>query len=193
MSRHFFITCGLSLYGVVLALCFQTGDRWLCALAMILSTLGDLLLMDFRHIGRVLLGDLFTWGAGAFMLSHAVYCMAFLEILRWKGFQVASAGLWIGLGITALVIVWFIVKAGRMDALVALCMVYALCIGMDLALSCSFAWQIRSIRSLAAVGVALFFLSDVFIGLSKLLGIREYGKYVWIFYPIGQVLLLTFA
>lgn len=54
-------------------------------------------------------------------------------------------------------------------------------------------WYLKRIYSAigAAVGAMSFLISDVCLGLNRVAGMKGVFKFVWIFYPIGQFLLIT--
>jgi hypothetical protein len=76
--------------------------------------------------------------------------------------------------------------------MVTLCFVYAIIIGANCVTIFSYAWSVRSWRSIAALGALSFFISDLIIGLNTLLiPIPDnWGDAIWWFYPIGQILIL---
>jgi hypothetical protein len=64
-----------------------------------------------------------------------------------------------------------------------------------LAAAFSLAWSTRGLHLLTAAGALSFFISDLFIGLGVLCGVRSrfiLGG-IWWFYPIGQLLLIVFT
>ena len=79
----FVLTCLMSLMAVILAAVFPSQHRWICAAAMIVSSLGDIVLMNFKGIGHRMPVPYFYVGAVLFMAAHLLYIRAFsLRIVR---------------------------------------------------------------------------------------------------------------
>ena len=73
-----------------------------------------------------------------------------------------------------------------------LCVIYMCIIGCNCAVIFSYAWSVKSIRSLAALGALSFFLSDLIIGVEALTGYTTdflWGM-IWWLYPIGQFFII---
>ena len=72
---------------------------------------------------------------------------------------------------------------------------YTMILGMNLSIIFSFSYVSESFERamLASIGVLLFFISDLFIGLETFLGVKSktIRELVWWFYPIGQILIIT--
>ena len=107
MSRYFawfglpgslVLTLLLLLFALCLAVLCGGADRWICFFAMILSSCGDIFLMNLDFI-RSWFENYFVIGAAFFMVSHLVYLTAktFIDCIRNKKqpellFNVYSAG-----------------------------------------------------------------------------------------------------
>lgn len=190
------LTILLSLFALILALIFPNKARWICFVAMVLSSIGDVFLMHFTSIERLLPFPSFFAGAFAFMLSHIVYIIAFSTEIRIGGYRFVNPGFYIGLGIVLATMVTVFTMALRQNyispIMVSLCFVYAVIIGANCVTIFSYAWSVRSWRSIAALGALSFFISDLIIGLNKLLIPipSDWSNAIWWFYPIGQILIL---
>lgn len=191
----FILTVLMSIFAVALALIFRTSDRYLCMAAMIISSFGDVLLMNFRGLSKFL-PDYFTLGAVLFMTAHVFYFTAFLYILRKHHYPVINAGFFFGIGLvtSALILLTYLtVKNGRLNSgMFALCFIYLIFIGANCCIIFSLAYSAKGIAFLTAVGALSFFISDLIIGFDRLAGISSplFDELVWWFYPVGQVLLL---
>ena len=190
------LTMLMSALALVLAVVFRSQDRWLCLMAMLLSSVGDVILMNWRGIGHRLPIPGFYAGAMFFILAHFVYTAAYAGMIRRNGYSYRNAGFWIALSLIVLIGVTVTVMCLRRIrvnwTMYGLCIVYLCVIGCMLATVFSFAWSVRGWRSIAAVGALSFFLSDLIIGLDRLLYIttpRLQGM-IWELYPVGQILLL---
>lgn len=190
------LTILMSLFALVLALIFPSKARWICFAAMVLSSVGDILLMDFASINRLLPISSFFAGAFAFMLSHLIYIIAFATEIRTGGHRFVNPGFFIALGIILLACIAVFGTALRQSyispIMMTLCVVYALIIGANCVTIFSFAWSVRSWHSIAALGALSFFISDLIIGLNQLLIPipHSWNDAIWWFYPIGQILIL---
>ena len=158
----------------MLALVFRTRSRWMCCGAMVLSTIGDILLLRFDCINALLPIPPFYAGAGVFMLAHLVYTLAYRTQIRNNRFRVVNRGFRICAGLVALVgILVFsqsLVRGQAGLAMVLLCFVYLLLIGGNCCTVVSLAWSAKGWRSVAAIGAICFFLSDLIISADKLPG-----------------------
>lgn len=193
------LTCLMSALALVLALLFRREDRWLCFAAMALSSVGDILLMNFNDLSKWLPG--YFWvGAVFFMGAHVVYMFAFGGVIRANGWSLRGAGLYCAVVLAAATFAFFTfmtVKSGRFDPLnYALFIVYLLIISLNCAVIFTYSFNMLSVnpwRICGAVGALSFFLSDCIIGMNMLAGIGDYGYLIWWLYPIGQILIIIAA
>lgn len=199
LPGSFVLSCLLSTLALGLAVFFQTQDRILCLAAMLFSTLGDILLMDFRGLSKVV-RHCFYAGAAAFMAAHVFYLLAYRNLGQRQGFVLFNGGFWAGTALGAVVLVGFtvltLVTRRFNPVLYAVFVVYLTLITLNCSVVFSYAVSAAATRPwcvLAAAGALSFFVSDAFIGLEKLGGISACSGLIWWFYPIGQLLLILFA
>jgi len=171
-------------------------DRWICFLAMALSTCGDLFLTNFRGLMRRFPNG-FIIGAAFFAAAHALYLIAYRMLAKKRGVWLcrrgAAAGGVIFSGLLAY-ITWACADRGDFG-MYPLALVYLLLICANCGTVLSYAWgslRKRPWTTLAAVGALTFLASDVVIGLELLAGIDRYDYLIWWLYPIGQLLLIAF-
>lgn len=197
LPGSFVLTCLMSILALTLAAVSPSPHRIGCAAAMLLSTAGDIVLMNFRGIGSRLPVPYFYVGAGFFILAHIAYIAAFLLKIRQSGGRLMGPG-----ALTAVCIVlaaWVVLtvmtlQKGRTDPVMyALCFVYMCIIGLNCMTIFSCAFSAGGWHLLAAAGALSFFISDLIIGLDKLAGITSPAleKAIWWFYPVGQILILV--
>lgn len=209
MSRYFawfglpgslVLTLLLSLFALCLAVMRGGADRWICFFAMILSSCGDIFLMNLDFI-KSRFENYFVIGAVFFMISHLVYAAAFLRLSRDHGYSTGGTGLVCSVIVSLIalaVVLLLMVKNGTytLSALL-LCVIYLGIITVNMACVFSFSFHAASAghfwRLISAAGVLSFFISDCIIGLDILCGISSFGHLIWWFYPIGQFLLLIAA
>ncbi len=194
LPGSFVLTVLMSLLALVLALCFRTKDRWWCLAAMVLSSMGDIVLMNFRGIGGKMPVPYFFVGAGFFIIAHLLYTGGYLTMIRENAYRYLNPGFWTAVGILVLAGVGLLILSFRdpyaKPSMYVLCILYLFIIGTACATIFSYAWSVRSWRSIAALGALSFFISDYIIGIGKLLGYGEFDHLIWWFYPVGQILLL---
>lgn len=196
LPGSFVLTMLMSALALVLAVCFHTKDRWWCLAAMLMSTIGDIILMNFRDIGKKMPVPYFYVGAVFFIVAHLLYTKGYFTMIREHGFRYINPGFWTAAGVilTAGVIVTILSLRDReaSPGMYVLCLLYMCIIGTACATIFSYAWSVRSWRSTAALGALSFFISDYIIGIDKLMGYTTPAMQdaIWWFYPIGQILII---
>ena len=194
----FVLTVLLSGTALVLALAFPAPHRWLCLAGMLASTAGDIVNTDWRGIGRRLPFPVLYAGAGCFAVAHGFYIAALAGLIRRSGGVLVNPGLWLAAAVVLTAGVLISVRCFRRGGVnrrtYGVCIAYLYVIGCMLAAAFSLAWSTRGLHLLTAAGALSFFISDLFIGLGVLCGVRSrfiLGG-IWWFYPIGQLLLIVF-
>lgn len=199
LPGSFVLTCLMSLMAVVLAVFLSSPHRWLCAAAMIVSSLGDIVLMNFKNIGSRMPVPYFYVGAVLFMGAHLLYIGAFASRIRQNGWRLANAGFWTAAAFVLLIWIVLTVFSFRVGAsepiMYLLCLVYMCIIGCNCAVICSFAFSAGGWYLIAAAGALSFFISDLIIGIDRLTGFTTPAlqEGIWWFYPIGQILIILFG
>ncbi len=194
----FVLTVLLSLLALTLALIFRTRDRTFAAAAMLVCSLGDLVMTNFGNIRRFLPFPGLYLGAALFIVGHLLYIAAFASLIRKNRYPVYTRAFGMGVVLTAAVfaaVVVFMVTGDTFPgaAMAAVCGIYACVIGASLSLIWSYAYSERTVRSVAAAGVLVFFLSDLIIGMGALCQVNQFDSLIWWLYPIGQLLLILCA
>ena len=197
-TSHLVITLSLSLYGILLAAFAQhpAPDRYLCAAAMLFSSLGDIVLMDFRPVTDRLRLHGFVAGGTVFGISHIIYAAGFSVLNLVRGGSLSNAGLIAAVAVWAVLITFGAFRyrdAGKSKQLFLPVAGYLTLICTDCASVWAAAVSLGGLRWVSAAGILLFLASDLFIFFDKLLGVRAKNNdlAIWILYPVGQFLLLT--
>lgn len=195
LPGKFVLTILMSLFAIILALLFPGADRFLCMAAMLISTVGDIFMMDFRSLSKYY-PDYFVIGAILFMAAHLVYSTAFFYLIFVRGYSLINAGFFCAAALIAAAFVLFTyltVKTRRFRiGMYILSVAYLIIIGANCCAIFSYAYSAKGPALLAAAGALSFFISDAIIGLDKLAGITSplLDELIWWFYPIGQILIL---
>lgn len=165
----------------------------ICVVAMAFSFLGDWFLNYFPVHRRP------TWmfycGAITFMLAHLAYATAYslLIVESNKAFLnpgsiLASISIILLISMTVLIAVQNKVSVKPMTILIF--SLYTIVIGINFVTIASHSWNFASISFIGAIS---FLISDYIIGIETIFKVRSrvLRKLVWIFYPLGQILIIT--
>ena len=168
-------------------------DRTVCAFAMFFSFIGDVLLNCTPHDKRP--HWLLYSGAAFFMVSHLLYAAAYMFLISAGNFNFATPGAYIAYAIMAVIFIasvtFIILTTGKNKIVMLLVfMVYLSMISMNFITICSYSW---SLKSISFIGSASFLISDCIIGIETVFKIKNdtLRKLVWIFYPIGQFIIIV--
>lgn len=186
------LTLLMSGLAMTLAILFPSRARGLCALAMLMSSVGDIFLMRLDPIVRRY-PNYFVIGAAFFMLAHLLYAACFGLKIRVQGASYFNGGAMIALIIAAVCLVYFTAIC-KNKSQYSLAVAYLVIITLNCMTVFSYAWsgwRSNPTTLLAAVGAVSFLLSDLIIGLGMLAGITRYDGLIWWLYPIGQILLIV--
>ena len=191
------LTALMSLLAVLMAVLDPTMTRILCIPAMLVSSLGDIILMNYRPITDRLPFKGFIPGAVTFAVSHVLYFIAFLFAAVEGGRSYFNAGAYFGIIFSACLLLWMTfrgLKRGNRKML-PLGMLYILFISLNFTTVFSCAVSHGGIFILSAVGVVSFLISDLMIAEDVILNdkIKNADTLIWTFYPIGQIFLIIGA
>lgn len=197
LPGNFVLTLLISLYGIILACIFRTPQRIICAVAMLLSSLGDILLMDYKPVTKRLPLRGFTAGAASFGIAHLVYASAFILIMVNEGYALVNWGFFCGIALFAASVIALIclMKTKQQDNAVmkVLPFCYLLLISFNLTVIFSCSVSRGAYGLISGLGALSFYVSDLILSMRLIssIKIRHNEELVWWFYPIGQILLLT--
>ena len=192
------LTTLISILAVILAFVDPSVTRLICVPAMFLSSLGDILLMDYKPLTRRLPFRGFIPGAVVFVLSHITYAAAFGLMILQSDAEYFNVGSFFGIFCFVFFIVLFpiVCKKNNGDkTMTVLCLIYLFFISLNCSTVYSAAANFGGLRIISAVGAFFFLISDLFIGFDRACGLKSrYNEdLIWTFYPIGQILLLIGA
>lgn len=167
-------------------------DSKICLVAMLFSFIGDLSLNGMPLEKRPQL--LMYAGAVFFMVAHLVYAGAY-SLLISDSYEFINLGAIIAYAFMVLFLLVSIicVKISKQSLGIPMIVVfgiYIIIIGINFITICSYSW---SAKALSFIGALSFLISDFIIGAETVFAIKSdtLRKLVWIFYPIGQFLIIT--
>ena len=187
------LTLLLSLTALILYIIFPSTYRFLVFLAMAFSSVGDIILMsDFKNkisgVSKLVLG------ASAFSVSHVLYFASYLQRVT-KLFTEFNFGYIFSLSLFLSVLIFIIslkIKYKSNTSMLLISVTYLFIIFLANLSVSLYAFEYMGTAFLALLGSISFIISDLLIGLDILASITKFRKYVWWFYPIGQILLILF-
>lgn len=166
-------------------------DTKICCIAMLFSFIGDISLNGMPLEKRP--KKLMYIGAGFFMIAHIVYARAYYTLLGNSGFF--NPGAIAGIVFIALMFILAVIcvtkSKERLPAIMLIVFgVYILIIGLNFITIASYSYVAKS---LSVVGALSFLISDFIIGAETVFKIKSptLRKLVWIFYPLGQFMILA--
>lgn len=190
------MTLALSALSIILFCVFKGKAKKKCMIAMILSTCGDLFMTNIIGIPEEYELVNTAVGAAFFIAAHLIYADCFRGQIKEKGYNIFNGGLIFGISI--MILSWAILTALMCDMtdfkalMFPLVTIYIIIIGINLSINFSYSFSAKGINYLNAVGIFIFYFSDIFIFLDMWCDYTLLHNYVWYVYPIGQLLLLLF-
>lgn len=179
-----------------LLICIINPDSFsskLCLLAMFMSFLGDIALNIIPLNKRP--HSLLYSGAFFFMVSHLIYASAYNYIIQLTGKEYSNPGAYIAYGIMASVLLISIIciyinSKSLKPSMIFVFILYILVISINFITIYSYSWNFKA---LSFIGATSFLISDYIIGIENIFKIKNdtLRKLVWIFYPVGQILILA--
>lgn len=169
----------------------QAIDYKLCFYAMIFSFLGDISLNALPIEKRS--HTLLYTGAFFFMISHLIYAQAYISLNL--PFAFFNFGFYFAFGLMLILISISLISIKKSRKTVSsstllVFSIYALMISINFISIYSYSWNFKA---LSFIGATSFLISDYIIGIETILKIKNdvLRKLVWIFYPIGQIMILV--
>ena len=195
-KKKFAISATLVLLALLCLILFPKQDRWWCLLAMVMSFAGDVLLLDITAIRRRI-RYYFPLGALFFGIAHICYAKAYMTLLKAVDIsETANPGTVSAVCIIAVLLGYFVISGIKRKKYSYLPIVffYILCIGTAFVTILTYACAVGifSLRGMGSMlGAIAFLLSDFCLGASRIAGLKRLGRWIWVFYPVGQMLLIV--
>ena len=189
------VTFSLSLLAIILFAFFPSLPGGFALAAMLVSSLADLILMNFYGMGDAAPIDGFLFGGMLFALAHLLYAVAFVSLTVRKGAFRLNRWTLIALGlfvfVSLLLVVWTRLRQANVGFLPA-GVAYLFFLFVDLTTVFT-ATALGGMVWLSFAGILLFLLSDWLILVDRVLWIRFPIPtfFIWLTYAPGQLLLFT--
>lgn len=167
-------------------------DSQIILLAMSISTTGDFF-MNYTLVEKRPHSFLYA-GASCFMLAHLVYAIAYITMIKQNSFSYFNIGIMIAIlvivAIISMIIGALIGRQKRISKIMAIIFgIYVIFVSFNFLTISSYSY---SAHSFCFIGAFSFLISDLIIGIENLFKIKSdiLRKLVWIFYPLGQVIII---
>lgn len=191
------VTFFLSMIAIALFIISPTRARELCMCAILISTFADLVLMDYKNIPTMLFGKKkFYVGMLLFGVTHIVYMVCFSKIMLQTDAFVHTTEANVAFYIFCVIYVFSLIfsafmayKKGMHFCVAVIIYVMLICFSLGSIYLC--AAIMNGKYCLAAVGITMFWVSDMLILIRETKKDTPFiRKLIWMFYPIGQILII---
>lgn len=177
---------------IVLAIALKSQrNRILVIFATLFGLIGDVI-MALDASWRVYVGGSF------FFLEHIVYIAMLILLIKKEKINLRNnVAFYIGVAffiittITIEILAFTMVEKQNI-ALAILVAVYIFGLSTHLALNFAYSYKKKGTYYLFALGMLIFFITDIWVFLSALKINKDASSMIWYFYPIGQLLLVLF-
>lgn len=190
------ILISVSLVVLALSLCLaypNEFDRTICLIAMLFSLIGDICLNCMPLNKRP--HKLLYTGAFFFMIAHLVYASAYTYMIHSSGKEFITPGAYIAYMVMAIIflvsiVCIYVTRASTKFPMIVVFLLYLTIVSMNFIAICSYSFTFEAI---SFIGALSFLISDYIIGIETIFKIKSdtLRKLVWIFYPLGQILILV--
>lgn len=187
------VTMLLSAVAIIRYVNFPNTSREICMYAILLSTLADLILMNYKGVPKMIFKKA-NFGVGAFVFGivQILYHICFLKIMGMNALiNLNSAGyaaLFIGI-LTVPSLLFIMSERNHIYTIGVL--IYATCLVLNMMAIFNCAYMFGNKYIFAAMGIVLFMISDIFILIRE--NVKDSAfirKLIWIFYPLGQLMII---
>lgn len=195
LSNNFKATVTMLLTAIAIAryIVSPSYPREICMYAVWLSTLADLILMNYIGIPKAIFKKAnFLVGTFLFMIVQILYYICFLKIMGLDTLEKLNLGGYVALfiGVITVPLSIFVVTE-RCFVYVIGILIYAICIILNMMGIFNCAYMLGGKYIFAVIGIVLFIISDVFILIRENIKDSTFiRKLIWIFYPIGQLMII---
>lgn len=187
------VTVLLSVIAIVRYIVFPSLPREICMYAIMLSTLADLILMNYRGIPKLVFKKA-NFGIGAFLFGivQILYHICFLRVMGISALVTLNHAGYVALFIGVLVIpsLLFIMSEKNHIYIIGV-LIYSICLLFNMMTIFNAAYMLGNRHIFAAIGIVLFMISDIFILIRENMKDNTFiRKLIWVFYPLGQIMII---
>lgn len=183
----------LSFIAVIRCIACPSVPSEICMYAILLSTLADLILMNYKNVPKMLFKKA-SFGVGAFLFGivQILYHVCFLKIMGMNALDTLNSGGYMALAIGVFVVPSLLFMMSERSNIYTIgVLIYAACILFSMMTIFNCAYMFGGKHIFAAIGIVLFMISDVFILIRENMKDSAFiRKLIWIFYPLGQILII---
>ena len=187
------VTMLLSVIAIVRYIVFPSLPRETCMCAILLSTLADLVLMNYRGIPKMVFKKA-NFGVGAFLFGivQILYHICFLRVMGISALVTLNHAGYVALFIGVLVIPSLLfIMSERNHIYIIGVLIYSICLLFNMMTIFNAAYMLGNRHIFAAIGIVLFMVSDMFILIRENMKDSTFvRKLIWIFYPLGQIMII---
>ncbi|MBO5143514.1 MAG: hypothetical protein J6C46_11105 [Clostridia bacterium] len=185
----------MSLIAIALFIINPTREKNICMYAMLVSTIADLMLMNYKNIPEYLFKSKKLYvGMALFVVTHILYicCFGNHVIKATMAFVNAEIAFFAFILVSMMsIFCWCICTFGSKPLFKIMSLLYMIVILADVLVIyvCSYIHNYEYIY--AAIGITFFLISDILILFRETVkDTSTIRKLIWIFYPIGQMLII---
>lgn len=183
----------LSVVAVIRCISLPSISREICMYAVLISTLADLILMNYRNVPKTLFKKA-NFGVGAFLFGivQILYHACFLKIMGMTTLDTLNSGGYMALAIGVFVVPSLLFIMSEKSHVYAIgVLIYATCTLLNMITIFNCAYMFGGRHIFAVIGIILFMISDIFILIRENMKDSTFiRKLIWIFYPLGQILII---
>ena len=195
LSNNFKFTTTMLLSAVAISkyIIFPCLSTEICMYAVLISTFADLTLMDYGGIPKLIFKKA-NLGVGAFLFGivQILYHVCFLKIMGIDALITLNHAGYIALSMGVLIIPSLLfIMSEKSHIYVIGVMIYSVCILLSMMTIFNCAYMFGNKYIFAAIGIVFFMISDIFILIRECVKDSTFvRKLIWIFYPIGQLMII---
>lgn len=185
----------MSLIAIAMFVKYPSREREICMYAILISTIADLVLMDYNNIpGIIFQRKRLYIGMALFCITHFLYIFCFFNILPIDILttnDIKYSVFLYSIIMLATVIFSLCIASKKSSIFKGAAVIYSMIISAALFCMYMCAEVFGGKYILAAVGITMFLISDMFILIRETVcDTTLVRKLIWIFYPIGQLLII---
>ena len=195
LSNNFKFTTTMLLSAVAISkyIIFPCLSTEICMYAVLLSTLADLILMNYKGLPKIVFQKA-NFGVGAFLFGmvQILYHFCFLKVMGMRALETLNNAGYFALFIGVLVIPSLLfIMSERNHIYIIGVLIYSICLLFNMMTIFNAAYMLGNRHIFAAIGIVLFMVSDMFILIREnMKDSTLVRKLIWIFYPLGQIMII---